>query len=628
MTSKGKSQFKNINDDLFGGSVSSDSGNPVKASPNQDTPSSRKFIKREISPVAPVKKKDYDDEEENDGSEIHEDEDNSDENCEEGQTLMDTAINDIYEKVEDGRLSISQAQFIMSYVEQKMKEGLPESFVISMISRPNFLLMLHSTNENVCSSSSTQPQQLPESNVTRNAKESDCERDNVINDDKMNKSLSTTEAEWLKFRDEYESEMILDKVEREIWNSELRAKIKLIENLQKEVTEQMSHKKFSKYKEGDVYQRWLKGIKTEILPIPFCEMRIEHGPLCNPRRKPDPRSNIFQDVTGVFDSKSYESALILYNLLDALTVKISSFLYSTITYCMSENADALRVINAEKDKDYFSLLNKLSARFKVSSEVERERLVDELNAARRQSNETIRAFYGRLSAIATELRTIFDRPIQDEDIKRLLLKELSEASKNNFLHLEMMPKYAKNFNDLCLEVIKRDEILQKAIEKNVVANNVNYDDVTQDNRYSDGRFQNGRIQGGREQVRRSTAICHRCRKPGHIARECKSRTNEKEDERNYDATTMAPRNVKKYGKFSYRAHGRRRNREHDDEANQVSSSGSPSEISNVQCYYCHERGTHASAACPNSTVNVAMLNNNYKVNEADRMNPHKTFRIA
>ena len=57
------------------------------------------------------------------------------------------------------------------------------------------------------------------------------------------------------------------------------------------------------------------------------------------------------------------------------------------------------------------------------------------------------------------------------------------------------------------------------------------------------------------------------------------------------------------------------------------------EISNVQCYYCHERGTHVSAACPNSTVNVAMLNNNYKVNaannaEADRMNPHKTFRFA
>ena len=144
---------------------------------------------------------------------------------------------------------------------------------------------------------------------------------------------------------------------------------------------------------------------------------------------------------------------------------------------MSDNADALRVINAERDKDYYSLLYKLSARFKESSEVERERLVDELNAAKRERNETIRAFYGRLSTIATELRTIFDRPVQDEDIKRVLLRELSEASKNNFLHLEMMPKYEKQFNELCLEVIKRDEILQKTIGNSEVVNNVTSDSV-------------------------------------------------------------------------------------------------------------------------------------------------------
>ena len=106
----------------------------------------------------------------------------------------------------------------------------------------------------------------------------------------------------------------------------------MIETLQKEVTDQTSHKRFSKYKSGDAYQRWLKGIKTEILPIPFCELRIDHGPLSNPRRKPDPKSTLFQDIAEDFDSKSYESALILYNLLNVLTTKISNFLYSTITF--------------------------------------------------------------------------------------------------------------------------------------------------------------------------------------------------------------------------------------------------------------------------------------------------------
>ena len=85
------------------------------------------------------------------------------------------------------------------------------------------------------------------------------------------------------FSDEYDSNVNLEKIEREIWSSELKAKISLIENLQKEVTDLMNYKKIPKYKTGDVYQIWLKFVETEILPIPFCETRIEQGPLTNPR---------------------------------------------------------------------------------------------------------------------------------------------------------------------------------------------------------------------------------------------------------------------------------------------------------------------------------------------------------
>ena len=633
MASRAKLQVKQENSsNLFGYSPASKSGSSAKASPQQQTPSITKVSATEILSSGPVTKIES-------GAAVSRKEggDNSDDsdtedNDEESQSQMDLMISDLYEKVNDGSLSVDQVQVILEYIERKLKEGLPESFIVSMISRPDFLLLVMKSNVNACSNSSTQSQVLSESNQ-RTAKAPYSERDQDVNHEKVDKSLRTQDVEWLKFSDEYDSDVTLDKIEREIWSSELKAKIRLIENLQKEVTEQMNHKKFPKYKTGDVYQRWLKGIRTEILPIPFCEMRFEHGPLTNPRRKPDPRAKLFEDVTGVFDSKSYESALILYNLLDALAIKISSFLYSTITFCMSDNADALRVINAERDKDYYSLLYKLSARFKESSEVERERLVDELNAAKRERNETIRAFYGRLSTIATELRTIFDRPVQDEDIKRVLLRELSEASKNNFLHLEMMPKYEKQFNELCLEVIKRDEILQKTIGNSEVVNNVTSD--SGNTRYRGGRFRGGRFQGGRSQGGRSNVTCHYCHRLGHIARDCKTKEKHMAEEQEHVVRTAIPRNDKKLGKFSDKAHSRRRSREldEDNEANQVSTKDCASDVDGVECYYCHERDSHLSADCPNSNVTVELLNHKYKeftANnvEADRLNRHKIYRIA
>ena len=54
-----------------------------------------------------------------------------------------------------------------------------------------------------------------------------------MNHEKVDKSLRTQDIEWLKFSDEYDSDVTLDKIEREIWNSELKAITSLIENLQK-----------------------------------------------------------------------------------------------------------------------------------------------------------------------------------------------------------------------------------------------------------------------------------------------------------------------------------------------------------------------------------------------------------
>ena len=68
------------------------------------------------------------------------------------------------------------------------------------------------------------------------------------------------------------------------------------------------------------------------------------------------------------------------------------------------------------------------------------------------------------------------RPVPEDDIRRALLQELPESSKKNFLQLEKTSQYDNRFNDLCLEVITRDEDLQQTLgDEVIVINNVNTD---------------------------------------------------------------------------------------------------------------------------------------------------------
>ena len=113
-----------------------------------------------------------------------------------------------------------------------LKDGLTEGFIVQMNSRPDFLLLVMKQNVNACSNSSTQSQVLLESSKRRIAKAPDSERDDA-NNEKVDESLRTQDDEWLIFSDEYDSDVTLEKIEREIWSSELKAKISLIENLQK-----------------------------------------------------------------------------------------------------------------------------------------------------------------------------------------------------------------------------------------------------------------------------------------------------------------------------------------------------------------------------------------------------------
>ena len=111
----------------------------------------------------------------------------------------------------------------------------------------------------------------------------------------------------------------------------------------------MGSKKFAKLGPRDVFERWSRGLKTELNTIPLCGKRFELGPLVNPRAEPSADDPIFRDEDGLFDGVSYEKALMLYELVEGLAKKVSNYLYATLTFCMSDNEPAQEVIMSTKE---------------------------------------------------------------------------------------------------------------------------------------------------------------------------------------------------------------------------------------------------------------------------------------
>ena len=46
---------------------------------------------------------------------------------------------------------------------------------------------------------------------------------------------------------------------------------------------------------------------------------------------------IFMDEDGKFDAELFQAATMLYTLVDMLRAKVTTFIYATLTYCMTDN---------------------------------------------------------------------------------------------------------------------------------------------------------------------------------------------------------------------------------------------------------------------------------------------------
>jgi len=118
-------------------------------------------------------------------------------------------------------------------------------------------------------------------------------------------------------------------------------------------------------------------LKNELLPIPLCGKRLELGHLVNPRLKPDPNDELFKLEDGNFDGIGFQNALMLFELLENIKMKVCDFMHLVLTQCMSENADAQELIRSVKGKDYFLLFQQLTKRFEKNKQVQKDLLLQE-----------------------------------------------------------------------------------------------------------------------------------------------------------------------------------------------------------------------------------------------------------
>ena len=236
--------------------------------------------------------------------------------------------------------------------------------------------------------------------------------------------------------------------------------------------------------------------------------------------------------------------------------------------------------------------------------------MEEFNTMQKKTTETLREFYARLITLVTEIRTVYKRDILDEDVRKAFKSQLSEASKINFLLLEKSAEYKDQLNDLCQEIIRRDEELNQGQEPLVTANNMNLDKLRQKG-------------------------CFNCGKPGHRARDCWTRPNKRDDSIDWRAGKGKYQRFDKKKQLSITIDGNpRRDKNVAAQVNLAEAADEEDDGEEiVECYVCHQRGDRYSNACPNGDVEITMKNRKFreygkKNAQDDAKGPPKKIRVA
>ena len=533
--------------------------------------------------------------------------------------VLANAIESLYDLVQWGRVSPEELCILMEYIDAKLKYGMKRNDLARRITTTNgraiiYLLAKHVRDSpgklsEVVSSITQSPQARVESLGQICSPTTSLATNSTNGTFTTENSNGRGEKEWSKFSDEHDKNEILTSVKRQIWIAQMKVKIERAKELSRELTAKMAHKSFTKFKTTDCFDRWARDLQNELMPIPLCGKRLELGELSNPRLKPEPDFPLYRDSNDIFDGDSYQHALQLYEMLDDLGNKTSGFIYTALNFCMTDNEDAQQVIRSDVGKHFFNLFKMLRARFEKNSQLEKERLMEEFKELGKKSTETLREFFARLMALVSELRTTFQRLIHDEDIRSVFKNQLSETSKNNFLQLEKTPEYKNQLNDLCQEVIRRDEELQQSLGSKLSVNNM-----------SGGE----RFQGE----------CFYCGKYGHRAVDCRTAKRKVKPYRGEKPRQLKPNFEDKNKQLQVTIDGNK-NKKPDarEQVNLAEKADENNGMECIECYICHARGEHDSIGCPNGELTVKLNNRSYMANKKqnareDAENPNKKYRLA
>ena len=148
-------------------------------------------------------------------------------------------------------------------------------------------------------------------------------------------TISNSDDQRNKFADEHQNfNICLDGKERATWQATINIEIKLASNLDESINSNMGSKRFSKLSTKDIFEKSSRNLKTKLNTIPLCSGRFEKVTLQHPRLQSNVECYIFVDENDKFDAPSFESSIMLFNLLDMIKDKsINKIIVHTDIIC-------------------------------------------------------------------------------------------------------------------------------------------------------------------------------------------------------------------------------------------------------------------------------------------------------
>ena len=240
--------------------------------------------------------------------------DNHDDDDEEDDDMDDGLFEEIAylrELQRNGKISVIEADDLVEWAEEEIAKGKELAEISQVIRSPSKRAKILTScrfvgNRRVPQIKDNVPRQLWYGNTPRNSKTSrrmpsqTFDGSPTLSPAVISAASMSVEEQWDRFQDEHPLQEGFERYEQlEIWMVTMDMKIRQAENLIQELQRQSSIKKdkITKYKDGDVFEKFSRQLQSEIFTVPLCANRFELGNLINPRVEPNPESPIFYMVS-------------------------------------------------------------------------------------------------------------------------------------------------------------------------------------------------------------------------------------------------------------------------------------------------------------------------------------------